>query len=166
MKVKALVTQSCPTLYNPMDCSWQGLSVHGILQARILEWVASPFSKGSFWPRDQIRVSFIASRFFTPLLGIHLNKTIKVIQKDTCIPVFLMELSIIAQIWKQGFSGGASGKESTCQCRRCKRCGFYPWVRKIPWRRAWQPTSVYLPGDTPLTEEPARLQSTGSQRVG
>ena len=48
MKVKVLVTQSCPTLYNPMDCSWQGLSVHGILQARILEWVASPFSRGSF----------------------------------------------------------------------------------------------------------------------
>ena len=39
-----------------------------------------------------------------------------------------------------------SGKESTCQCRRCKRCGFNPWVRKIPWRRKWQPTSVFLPG--------------------
>ena len=44
------------------------------------------------------------------------------------------------------FPGGASGKESTCQCKRCKRHRFNPWVRKIPWRRKWQPTSVFLPG--------------------
>ena len=44
------------------------------------------------------------------------------------------------------FPGGASGKESTCQCRRCKRCGFDPWVGKIPWNRKWQPTLVFLPG--------------------
>ena len=37
------------------------------------------------------------------------------------------------------------GKESACQCRRCKRCSFNPWVRKIPWRRKWQPTPVFLP---------------------
>ena len=45
-----------------------------------------------------------------------------------------------------GFPGGASGKESACQCRRCKRGGFNPWVRKIPWGRKWQPTPVFLPG--------------------
>ena len=39
-----------------------------------------------------------------------------------------------------------SGKEPTCQGRRQKRCGFSPWVRKIPWRRSWQPTLVFLPG--------------------
>ena len=39
-----------------------------------------------------------------------------------------------------------SGEESACQCRRHRRCRFYPWVRKIPWRRAWQPTPVFLPG--------------------
>ena len=39
-----------------------------------------------------------------------------------------------------------SGRESTCQCRRCKRCGFDPWVGKIPWNRKWQPTLVFLPG--------------------
>ena len=37
------------------------------------------------------------------------------------------------------------GKESTCQCRRCKRLGFNPWVRKIPWRKKWLPTLVFLP---------------------
>ena len=47
-----------------------------------------------------------------------------------------------------GFPGGASDKEPTCQCRRCKRCGFDPWVGKIPCRRAWQPTPVFLPGES------------------
>ena len=50
--VLCLVTQSCPTLYNPMDGSPPGSSVHGILQARILEWVAIPSSRGSSPPRD------------------------------------------------------------------------------------------------------------------
>ena len=45
-----------------------------------------------------------------------------------------------------GFSGSASGKESVCQCRRHKRHGFDPWARKIPWRREWQPTPVFLLG--------------------
>ena len=48
-----------------MDCSLPGSSVHGILQARILEWVAIPFSRGSSWPRDWTWVSCIAGRFFT-----------------------------------------------------------------------------------------------------
>ena len=54
------VTQSCPTLCNPMD-----YTVRGILQARILEWVAFPFSRGSSQPRDQTQVSHMAGRFFT-----------------------------------------------------------------------------------------------------
>ena len=41
--------------------------------------------------------------------------------------------------------------------------GFNPWVGKIPWRRAWQPTSVFLPGESPWTEEPGSLQSMGSE---
>ena len=47
-----------------------------------------------------------------------------------------------------GFPGGASGKEPACQSRRLRRCGFNPWVRKIPWRRKWQPTPVFLPGES------------------
>ena len=46
------------------------------------------------------------------------------------------------------FPGGPSGKEPACQCRRRKRHGFYAWVAKIPWRRAWQPTAVFLPGES------------------
>ena len=47
-----------------------------------------------------------------------------------------------------GFPGGTSGKEPACQCRRRKRCGFDPWVGKIPWRRKWRPTPVLLPGES------------------
>ena len=59
------VAQSCPTLCDPMDCSLSGSSVHGIFQARVLEWVAISFSMGSSRPRDQIQVSHIAGRHFT-----------------------------------------------------------------------------------------------------
>ena len=44
--------------------------------------------------------------------------------------------------------GGTSGKEPACQCRRHKRHGFDPWVGKIPWRRKWQPTPVFFPGES------------------
>ena len=46
----------------------------------------------------------------------------------------------------QGFPDGSAGKESACQCKRHKRCGFDPWVVKVPWRRKWQPAPVLLPG--------------------
>ena len=95
-----------------------------------------------------------------------------------------------------GFPGCSAGKESTCNARdtssipgsgRSSGEGVgYPlqyswaflvdsdgreestciWVGKIPWRRAWQPTPVFLPGESPWTEEPGRLQSMGLQRVG
>ena len=65
-------------------------------------------------------------------------------------------ISGVAQRWtrlkrlrsssSRAFPGGASGKESTCQCRRCKRHRFDPWVGKIPWRRKRQPTPVLLTG--------------------
>ena len=57
--------QSClKTVYDPKDCSPPGSSVHGILQARILECVAVPFSRGSSWPRDQTGISHTGGRFF------------------------------------------------------------------------------------------------------
>ena len=65
MKVKVLVAQSCLTLCNPMDCSLPGSSIHGIFQARILEWVTIPFSRGTSQPRDWTQISCIVGRFFT-----------------------------------------------------------------------------------------------------
>ena len=61
----AALLQSCPTLWDPMDYSPPGSSVHGILQARTLEWVAVPSSRRSSRPRNWTQVSCIACRFFT-----------------------------------------------------------------------------------------------------
>ena len=66
MCVCAKSLQSCLTLRDPMDCSLPGSSVHGILQERMQEWVASSCSRGSSQPRDRTRVSCMASGFFTP----------------------------------------------------------------------------------------------------
>ena len=65
-----------------------------------------------------------------------------------------------------GFPGGASGKEPTCQCSRHRRCGFDPWVGKIPWRRRIrQPIPIFLPGESPWTEEPGKLQPQGRKEL-
>ena len=66
----------------------------------------------------------------------------------------------------QGFPGGAHGKESAWQCRRHKRHRFDPWVGKIPWRRAWQPTPVFLPGEFHGQRSLVDYSPWGSQRVG
>ena len=63
--VMRLVAQSCPTLRDPMNCTWPVSSVHRILQARTLEWVAMPSFRGSSQPRDGTQVSCIASGFVT-----------------------------------------------------------------------------------------------------
>ena len=68
-----------------------------------------------------------------------------------------------SHIQRYGLPWWLIGKESACQCRRC---GFDLWVRKIHWRRKWQPTPVFLPGESPWTEESGGLQSMGSQKVG
>ena len=62
--IESEVAHLCPTLCNPVDCSLPGSSLHGILQARILEWVAIPVSRGSSQPRDRTWVSHIAGRCF------------------------------------------------------------------------------------------------------
>ena len=56
---------ACLILCDTINCSLPHSSIHGVLQARILEWIAMPFSRGSSWPRDQTQVSCIADRFFT-----------------------------------------------------------------------------------------------------
>ena len=62
VKSESEVAQSCPTLFDPMDCSLPGSSLHGILQARVLEWGAISFARGSSRPRDRTRVSLIPGR--------------------------------------------------------------------------------------------------------
>ena len=105
--VPTKLLQSCSTLYDPMDCSLPGSSVHGILWARILEWVVIPFSRESSWFRNGTCLFLspaLTGRFFTP---------------------------------------GSDRKE----CLQCRRPRFHPCVGKIPWRREWLPTPVFLPGE-------------------
>ena len=106
------VAQSCLTLCNPMDCSLPGSSVHGIFQARILEWAAISFSRGTSQPRDRTRVSSIVGRHFTvwaTLNGkIHVNfvgffgfyknpKSIFVVQLLSCVWLFVTPWTIAHQ---------------------------------------------------------------------
>ena len=60
ISVCAKSLQLCTALCDPMDCSPSDSSVHGILQARILEWIAIPFSRGSSWPRDRTHISYVS----------------------------------------------------------------------------------------------------------
>ena len=113
-----LVAQSCPTLCSPMDCLLPDSSVHGILQTRILEWVAMPSSRGSSQSRNQTGVSCIAGRFFTSWATREAPST----TGGFCALLLLL----------LGFPGSSISKESATQCRRPE---FNPWVRKIPWRK-------------------------------
>ena len=127
MCVCAQSLQSCLTLCDPMDYSTPGSSANRSLQARIVEWVAMPFSRESSWSRSWTWVSCISC-----------------IAKQILYHWATRE---ILAVLLRSANWCATGKESTCQCRRHKRCRFSPWVRKIPWRRKWQPTLLFLPGE-------------------
>ena len=79
--VKSEVAQSCPTLCDPVDCSLLGSSFQGILQARILEWVAISFSRGAPQPRDRTQVSRIAGRRF----NLWSTREVSKVQQKTCL---------------------------------------------------------------------------------
>ena len=99
---------------------------------------------------------------------LHLSDcTVRSIASTVCI---LRSCTLIVIIWKypnyQSFPGGATGKEPPCQYRRLKKHGFDPWVGKIPWRRAWQPTPVFLPAESHGQRSlVGYIQSTESQKV-
>ena len=104
---KMLLNQLCLTPCSPMDYSLPGSSVHGILQARILEWVAVPFSRGSFWPRDWTRGSCIAHSHFpfvclVPESGSFVYQELALDRdsKNICTPIFIALFTIV-KIWKQ-----------------------------------------------------------------
>ena len=110
---------------SPMDCSPPGSSDHGISQARILEQVAISFSRGSSQPKDQTWFSSIPSidrwvLYCWATREAQNNKIKYILNTTKRLPRWL------------------SSKESACKCR------FYPWVRKIPWKRKRQPDSVNL----------------------
>ena len=131
-----------------MDCSPPGSSVHGISQARILEWVA-------FW--DQTCV---------PCIGRHILNHWTT-RKAPLIQYHKLNIPIIWAASPRNCLrlGGTVGQESTCQCRRHKRSGFNPRVRKMPLEKETATHSSILAWEIPRTEESGMLQSMGSQRV-
>ena len=158
-----LVAQSCWTLCNPMVCNLPGSSVHGILQASILEWVAILFSKGSSWPRDWTWVFCIASSFFTVWPAREAQDFVCVLSIE--LPIFLTYLlslhyldflgqnsQIDLKCWSLKYSGNADqGLPWWLRwwriCLQCGRPGFNSWIRKIPLRKVWLPIAVFLPGE-------------------
>ena len=124
-KKESEVTQSCSILWDPVDCSLSGSSIRGIFQAGVLEWVAISFSRGSSWPRGETQVSRIAGRCFT---------------------LWATREALWVLEWvAYPFSNGSSQSRDWTHC--CNRPGFNPWIEKIHWRRKWQPTPVFLPGE-------------------
>ena len=136
-----------------MDQSLPGSTVHGILWARILEWIDMPFSKRFSWPRDRTQVSYIAGRFLTIW-------TTREARDHSQVKLNTERLTTKHKL-PLGFLGGASGKDPTCQSRRpkrhaslvaqtikthleCRKPRFDHCVRKLPWRRECQPISVFL----------------------
>ena len=89
-----LVAQSCPILCNPMNYSPPDCSVHGVIQARMLQWVAIPFSRGSSWPGGGTQVSRVAGRFFT-IWATREAHSIKQLNKKICTPMISFALKNI-----------------------------------------------------------------------
>ena len=112
------VAQSCPTLCNSVDCSPPGSSVHGILQARILEWVAISFSRGSSWPRDRTQVSHIGGRRFN-LWATREALVKKKIEKFPPPPTlqFLLCVPVAFYLWSLCPCGGIAGKGTPSRAR-------------------------------------------------
>ena len=148
MEVLTFVTQLCLTLCEPMDCSLPGSSVRGILQARILEWIAISFSRGSSWPRDWTQVSRIAGRHFTdwPWIFYRIkmfeNYSTSQFQGTSLVAQTVKHLSTMWESWVW-----ALGWEDPLEKEMAIHSSTVAW--KIPW-----------------TEEPGTLQSMGLQRVG
>ena len=78
----------------------------------------------------------------------------------------LRELMMDREAWCAAIHGISKNRTWLSDWTELNWTGFEPWVGKIPWRRAWQPTPIFLPESPPWTEEPGRLLSLGSQRVG
>ena len=112
---------------------------------RILKCVAYPFSRGSSKPRNRTGASCIAGGFFTSWA--------------TREPLLSSNLMQLLALW--GFPSGSDSKESAFNARP----GFDPWVWKIPWKRVWKPTPVFLPGKFCEQRRLAAYSPWGSQRV-
>ena len=142
---KVKVAQSHPTLCDSMDCSLSGSSVHGIFQARVLEWISISFSRGSFWPRNRTWVSCIASRRFTVWAMRSANCiAIGQVQRKVC---FYKENFIGTEPYTWAFQVMPLVKNLPANVGEVRDVGWIPGLT-ILWRRKWQSTPVFLPGES------------------
>ena len=121
---------SCVQLCDPVDCSLPGSSIHGIFQARILEWVAISFSGRSSRPRDWTRVDCIGGRCFTvwatrdiPMLNIQIGKSTETERRAVLGKGWGMKERQGSASWVQGFLGGWW----KCSGIRCCECTKSYW---------------------------------------
>ena len=122
-----------------MDCSPSGNSVHGILQARMLEWVSISFSRGPSRPRNQTLVSCIAGRFFT--------NWARSAPSSPC-PILKTGIPLASCRWReQGRPWGGRQTGEVSLHTPALSFAVPTWVGKNLWRRAWQPIPVFLPGE-------------------
>ena len=134
--MRARSLQSC---CDPMDCNPPGSSVYGILQARILEWVAMSSCRGSSWPRDQISISYQKP----PYTHTHTHTYVHIYtHRASQVALVVKNPTVIHETWVRSLGG-----EDPLEKEMVTHSSILAW--RIPW-----------------TEEPGGLQSIGSQRVG
>ena len=175
MKVKeSEVAQSCPTLGDPMNCSPPGSSLRGILQARVLEWVAISFSRRSSQPRDRTQVSRIAGRrFIIWATVIDILTYFFQVYSPLLIPSF-SDISFCLFILIDGINTLATWYEELTHWKRpwCwerlnaegegDNRGWDGWVTSLTrWTRVWASSRSWW-----WTGKPGMLQNMRSQRVG
>ena len=138
------VTQLCLTLCDPMDCRPPGSSDHGIHPEHWSGWVAVPFSRGSSQPRDRIQQLQISENSGTEiqspwkLCHCRPGGDLYYCPSPKCQNMRANFMSKTASDWV----------EPVINRLQWGRPGFNPWIGKIPWRREWQPTVVFLPGES------------------
>ena len=128
------VAQSCPTLCDPMDCSLPGFSIHGIFQARVLEWGGISFFRGSSWPRDRTRVSHIVGRCFTLWAtreATNLDSILK--SRDITLPTKVHLVK--AMVFPVVMYGCESWTIKKAEHRRIDAFELWCWKRllRVPW---------------------------------
>ena len=156
MKKRSEVAQSCPTLCDPMDCTVPGSSVHGIFQARVLEWVAVSFSRGSSPPRDRIQVFHIVGRrFFSFKEPLYRSPGEG---NSTPLQYSCLENPMDGGAWWAAVHGVAKG--------RTRLSDFTFTFHFHALEKEMATHSSVLAWGIPGTGEPGGLPSMGSHRVG
>ena len=128
---------------------YKGFQSMGVAESNTTEWPSTHSFIRVPWNGSSVFLQLFLFRLFPGICFFTNKTTVNILFFDFFFlaPVIIfVYLATLHCLW--GFLGSPSGKEPACQCRGCKRHGFNPWVGTIPWRRAWHPTPVFLPGES------------------